>query len=135
MAMHDLDAMLAALDVEVRDGVWVFVTFPPEAEVPTAIREASMAEIHEAEGPTHVVPEAVAIAAGCPAEFRAAWLTLTVRSALEAVGLTAAFATALADAAIPCNVLAGFHHDHLLVPVDRVDDAVAVLRSLGGAET
>ena len=135
MAMHDLDEMLASLDVEVRDGVWVFVTFPPGAEIPAAIRAASAASIHEMEGPTHVVPEPVALAAGLSVEFRAAWLTLTVHSALEAVGLTAAFATALAEAAIPCNVLAGFHHDHLLVPVERVDEAVAVLRSLGGAGT
>jgi hypothetical protein len=27
-------------------------------------------------------------------------------------------------------VLAGFYHDHLLVPVDRVDDAFATLSSV-----
>jgi hypothetical protein len=58
-------------------------------------------------------------------------LTLTVWSSLEAVGLTAAFSRALADADIPCNVLAGYHHDHLLVPVDRADEAIAALRTLG----
>ena len=57
-----------------------------------------------------------------------AWLSLTVQSSLEAVGLTAAFSKVLGDAGIPCNVLAGYHHDHLLVPIDRVDDAIAVLR-------
>ena len=46
------------------------------------------------------------------------------------MGLTAAVATALAAEAIPCNVLAGYHHDHLLVPVDRVDAAVACLARL-----
>ena len=46
-----------------------------------------------------------------------------MHSALEAVGLTAAVATALAAAGIPANVLAGYSHDHLLVPEDRADDA------------
>ena len=62
--------------------------------------------------------------------FRAAWLTLTVHSALEAVGLTAAVATALAAAGIPANVLAGYFHDHVLVPEDRADDAIRALRAL-----
>ena len=64
-------------------------------------------------------------------EFVAAWLTLDVESALDSVGLTAAVATALAAQRIPCNVLAGFHHDHLLVPESRADEAMAILRSLG----
>jgi hypothetical protein len=33
---------------------------------------------------------------------------------------------------IPCNVLAGFHHDHLLVPVDKADHCIAVLSALRG---
>jgi hypothetical protein len=62
--------------------------------------------------------------------FPAAWLTLTVDSSLEAVGLTAAFSAALAEAGIPANLLAGLRHDHILVPADRADDAVAPLRAL-----
>jgi hypothetical protein len=38
--------------------------------------------------------------------------------------------TELAAEAIPCNVIAGFHHDHLLVPRARADDAVRVLEAL-----
>jgi hypothetical protein len=44
--------------------------------------------------------------------------------------LTAAVSRTLADAGIPCNMLAGFHHDHVLVPAARVDDAAACLRGL-----
>jgi hypothetical protein len=50
-----------------------------------------------------------------------------VQSSLDAVGLTAAVSAKLAAIGIPCNVLAGYHHDHVLVPVDRVDDAITVL--------
>ncbi len=35
--------------------------------------------------------------------------------------------TALAGAGISCDVLAGLHHDHLVVPEDRADDALEVL--------
>ena len=38
--------------------------------------------------------------------------------------------TALADAGISCNVLAGYHHDHLLVPADQTQRALGVLRHL-----
>ena len=50
-----------------------------------------------------------------------AWLTLSIQSSLEAVGLTAAVSARLAERDIACNVLAGYHHDHLLVPVARAD--------------
>ena len=57
-------------------------------------------------------------------------ITLMVYSALDGVGLTAAVATALAEAGIACNVVAGFHHDHLFVPWERRDDALAILSDL-----
>ena len=60
------------------------------------------------------------------------WITLEVHSSLEAVGLTAAVSTTLAQAGISCNMLAGYFHDHLLVPVDRLDDALSLLRRLAG---
>jgi hypothetical protein len=41
--------------------------------------------------------------------------------------LTAAFSATLGKAGIPCNVLAGFHHDHILVPVDLAQQAIDVL--------
>jgi hypothetical protein len=48
------------------------------------------------------------------------------------VGLTAAVSGVLADAGISCNILAGFHHDHLLVPEDDLDSALEVLVNLAG---
>ena len=123
----DLARMLATLDVVRRPGRFAFVT----GEWPTLGVVAS-ATVHEDEGTTYVVTVEQAAEVGAPVEFEAAWLTLTVHSALEAVGLTSAFSSALAQAGLPCNVLAGFHHDHLLVPADRADEAIRVLRSLAG---
>jgi uncharacterized protein len=59
-----------------------------------------------------------------------AWITLSVHSSLEAVGLTAAFSTALSEAQISCNVVAGYFHDHIFVPKKDVEKAMNVLRKL-----
>ncbi|MOA64315.1 hypothetical protein D3C78_1903210 [compost metagenome] len=53
-----------------------------------------------------------------------------MHSALSAVGLTAAFAGALAAAGISCNVVAGYYHDHLFVAQADAEQAMAVLRQL-----
>ena len=91
---------------------------------------AVAATIVEDEGTTSVLSVTDAERLGARPEFVAACLTVEVRSALDAVGLTAALATALAAENIACNVLAGYHHDHLLVPVEKADRAVAVLEAL-----
>jgi len=124
---RDLARLLAGLRVASRAGEFAFVARPA---ADPALASLALAMVAEDEGVTYVLPCEVADARGLPYDFRAAWLTLGVHSALDAVGLTAAFATALARRGIACNVLAGFHHDHLLVPADRRDDALAVLADL-----
>ncbi|MEL7199646.1 MAG: ACT domain-containing protein [Pseudomonadota bacterium] len=57
-------------------------------------------------------------------------ITLQVHSDLEGVGLTAAVATGLAAEGVACNVIAGFHHDHIFVPWERRDDAMAILQKI-----
>lgn len=124
--IRDLDELLAALHPVAREGEFVVVSVPVER----AAELAPEATLHEEEGVTVVLRREAADAAGLRYDFVAAWITLTVHSDLAAVGLTAAFATALADADISCNVLAGYHHDHLLVPADRREDALEVLAAL-----
>ena len=116
----DLGRLLATLRVErLADPVTV-VTL----QEPVPLGEGVLALLTEAEGTTAVVTIDAAERRGWSVGFRGAWLTLAVHSSLEAVGLTAAVSTALAEKGIACNVLAGFHHDHALVPLDRADDAV-----------
>jgi hypothetical protein len=122
---QELDQLLAALSVAQRPGAWCLlsgVAVPPEVVV--------QASVVEDEGTTVVVSVAEAERLGQRPDFVAAWLTLEVASALDAVGLTAAVARALADRGIACNVLAGFHHDHLLVPHDRAAEAVEAIEAL-----
>jgi hypothetical protein len=91
---------------------------------------AAEATVREDEGLTAVIARERADELGLAYDYVAAWITLRVDSTLEQVGLTALFSRALADAGISCNVLAGVHHDHLLVPADRADEALELLRGL-----
>lgn len=59
--------------------------------------------------------------------FVASWITLTVHSSLEAVGLTAAFSTALSSEGISCNVVAAFYHDHIFVDKKHAESAMRIL--------
>jgi uncharacterized protein len=122
----DLALLLASMRPDVREGEYVFVSLSGPPDVPC---EATIAE---AEGLTCVVRRRIADEKGWPYDFVAGWITLQVHSALEAVGLTAAVSTALTGAGISCNVIAGYFHDHLLVPIDRREDAVRTLRTLSG---
>ncbi len=120
----DLDLMLATLAVQRRAGVFAYIA----VEVPTpGLIAAAHAVVKEGRLTTIVLPVEAAERAGQATTVQFAWLTLTVQSSLDAVGLTAAVSSRLAAIGIPCNVLAGYHHDHILVPVDRVDDAIAAL--------
>ncbi|GAA6766072.1 ACT domain-containing protein [Flavobacterium sp. CGRL1] len=57
------------------------------------------------------------------------WITLSVHSSLEAVGLTAAFSKALSDHEISCNVVAAFYHDHIFVNKKDITQAMKILNS------
>jgi uncharacterized protein len=112
---------VSALDPVRRPGEFVFVV---------ADDIAGEAMVREEEGTTVVLAREHADELGLSYDFVAAWLTLRLHSSLDGVGLTALFSRGLADAGISCNVLAGVHHDHLLVPADRADEAIEVLRTL-----
>lgn len=59
-------------------------------------------------------------------------ISLKVHSSLSAVGLTAALSAVLAEAGISANVVAALRHDHVFVPWDRQDEAMACIKSLAG---
>jgi uncharacterized protein len=124
--LTDLDEMIASLDPVLRDGEYVFVSVSADE----ARQLDAEATIHEDEGVTVVMTRARADAARLDYDYVARWITLTVNSSLSAVGLTAAFATALGDQGISCNVLAAYHHDHILVGADDAERALATLKDL-----
>jgi predicted N-acetyltransferase YhbS len=122
----NLQTLLAGMRPVQREGEYVYVLWPHGRPLAGGIEAA----VREAEGLTVVLPRAEADSQGLAYDFVGAWITLEIHSALEAVGLTAAVSKALTDARISCNVLAGFHHDHLLVPVADAPRALEVLAEL-----
>ncbi|MBC7403152.1 MAG: ACT domain-containing protein [Microbacteriaceae bacterium] len=119
--------MLGSLESAVHGGVFVYAAVADELVASLSCE----ATVREPEGMTVVLRREDADVAGLACDFVASWASLTVNSALNAGGLTAAFATALDAAGISCNMLAGAHHDHILVPVPRTDIALRVRHELG----
>jgi hypothetical protein len=91
--------------------------------------------IREAEGVALVLDQDQADSLELPYTYIAAMIILRVHSSLDAVGLTADVARQLATGGISCNVVAGYFHDHLFVPIDKADLAVNLLRDLTRAST
>lgn len=127
-----LATLLRSMSPHLNDGDYVFCTLP-DNHIPQGCEV--IGSFREQEGLTLIVERQQAERAGLSFDYVAAWITLNVHSALEAVGLTAAFASALGKAGISCNVIAGYYHDHLFVGRADAEQAMEVLRQLAaGAE-
>jgi hypothetical protein len=133
LPIRDLGHLLAALSPRRHPGTWAWCTLAVDV-APDADAQP-IATMREEEGLSVVVADEKAAERGWPVAFRAAWITLSVHSDLQAVGLIAAVSDALARAGIACNVIAGTQHDHLFVPVERAGDAMRVLALLQAGGT
>lgn len=122
-----LDILLKHATPSINEGEFVFcsVTKPPQSLLVSAI-----ATIKEHEGYTLILPKKLAEEKGIDFSYVAAWITLKIHSDLAAIGLTAAFSSALAQHKISCNVIAGYYHDHIFVPHNDGEKAVAILSNL-----
>ena len=129
-AERDLTALLQNMKPELRPGTFVFCTLPANEIIPAALNP--LLTFREQEGTTLVVPREEAEAAGLRYAFVSRLITLTVHSSLDAIGFLAAITARLADAGISVNTVSAFHHDHLFVPADRADEAMAVLQDIPG---
>jgi len=87
----------------------------------------------EQEGYTIILKKELADKLKLNYAFISGWITLTVHSSLEAVGLTAAFSAALTEAGISCNVVAAFYHDHIFVAKEDTEKAMEVLNTMKGS--
>jgi hypothetical protein len=122
-----LATLLRSMSPHLNEGEYVFCTLR-DGQLPAGL--AIVGSFREQEGLTVILERSLAEQAGFSFDYVAAWITLNVHSALEAVGLTAAFATALGKAGISCNVIAGYYHDHLFVGQADAQRAMHVLRDL-----
>ncbi|AWM01728.1 ACT domain-containing protein [Bradyrhizobium amphicarpaeae] len=129
---RDLGVLLRHMRPELRPGIFVFCSIPAGDPIPANL--APLLTFHEQEGTTLVIPQEEAEAAGLRSAFVSRLITLTVHSALEAVGFLAAITPRLAEAGISVNAVSAFHHDHLFVPAGRADEAMALLREMSNAK-
>lgn len=125
----NLDILLKSAKPRHNAGDYVFC----QVENPgtTIIREAIML-FKEQEGTTVIIKKELADSLELKYTFVASWITLTIHSALEAVGLTAAFSKALAENGISCNVVAAFYHDHIFVDTSDTLKAMEILNRFSG---
>lgn len=123
----DLSILIANMEPVLNEGEYVFVSVSDLRSIP---KDNIISQIKEKEGITVILSKENADALGLKYDFIAAWITLHIHSSLDAVGLTAAFSTALAENGISCNVVAGYYHDHIFVDSQDGIGAMNTLRSL-----
>jgi hypothetical protein len=100
----------------------------PDGTVPRGVTPLCLFQEHE--GLTLVLPAEQARSAGLVPVMLTRRIILTVHSDLEAVGFMAEISAALARVNAPCNAIAAVFHDHIFIPEDRVEAALAALRQL-----
>lgn len=115
------------MNPRLNEGLYVFCSFPNPR---TDLQKDSIGTFKEQEGITYILPQTVADQHKLTYDFLASWISLEIHSALDAVGLTAAFSQALGEAKISCNVVAGYYHDHIFVGKNDTQKALKVLRKL-----
>jgi hypothetical protein len=123
----DIQTLLKTMTPELHSGEYVFCAVP---SVDGIKMNDVICFFREAEAITIIVSKETADALNLSYDYVAAWITLTVHSSLQAVGLTAAFSGALAKAGISCNVIAGYYHDHIFVAHGDADRAMGVLKAM-----
>ena len=126
-----LEEILESLEPIVLPDEYVYCTVPNDRLIDW-LKANPLALIHEAEGVTLILTAQSAKALSLQHIGLYRCISLTVHSSLEAVGLTAAVSAALAKHQIPANMLAGYFHDHILVPAETVNSALEIIRGLGG---
>src|SRR5664279_5787228 len=123
----DLNVILKTMKPFLHDGEYVFCQVPDQ--YPVSLHDI-ISYFKEGEGITIILSKTTADQFKLPYSFVSGWITLTVHSSLEAVGLTAAFSNALASAGISCNVVAAYFHDHIFVDIKDAQKAMDVLEAI-----
>jgi len=129
---RNLQAALASLTTTTDPTLYVFVTVPisHEGSIPSQVENVlkyARLVFYEHEGVTLVLSKALAQEYTLRYEYPCRMITLNVQTSLELIGFMATISKRLTEGGISCNVVAGFYHDHLFVPEERVRDAVMLL--------
>jgi hypothetical protein len=123
----DLNKLLKTIKPKHNIGDYVFCTIRDLSKINFS---DIISIFKEQDGVTIIIKKELADTLKLDYLFIASWITLTVHSSLEAVGLTAAFSKALSDEGISCNVVAAFYHDHIFVNKRDTEKAMNILNRL-----
>jgi len=124
----DLKQLLASMAPQLHSEEYVFCSLAGEYGDYAHLNPVTA--FREQEGLSLVLPKASAEVENITFDATFKMITLTVHSSLEAVGLTAAVAAKLTEHNISANVIAAFHHDHIMIPTDNADAAMKALHEL-----
>lgn len=124
--IKELETLLQSMSPELQAGEFVFCTVKNSFSEVVPLQP--IATFMEQEGLTVIVEKRLAEQANLEFDGVFKLITLTVHSSLDAVGLTAAVATKLAEYGISANVVAAFFHDHIFVQTDKAEQAMAALK-------
>ena len=124
----DLRVLIKSMDPQLSEERYVFHSM--SGTYSAIIPLNPWAIITESEGLSIIIEENTARLNGIPVLSIFKRITLNIHSSLEAVGLTATISTALAEAGISANVVAGFYHDHVFVQEHVANEALRILRGL-----
>lgn len=130
MSEKDLAKLCATLSPAMAEATYVYCSFP-DFTLPTGL--PAFCVVRELEGLTAIIERDEALRRGLAYTYDARLITLSVHSSLEAVGFIAVISRRLAGAGISCNVVAGYYHDHILVPVDRAEEAMTLLLEIAAS--
>ncbi len=131
MSDGSLAEVLRTLRPTLKEEKFVFVSVPVE-RTSESLSWIPLSTMLEPEGLSLVLEKQVAERHNLPYEGVFKLITLQVVTDLQLVGLTAVIAGELAREEIPANVIAGCYHDHILVPADRAERAISILRQIAG---
>jgi hypothetical protein len=127
----DLQKLLRNMQPELNPGEYVYCLAKSKEQ---AAMLDPICYFQEKEAVTVILPKDKADALKIHYDSVCAWITLSVHSSLEAVGLTSAVSKALTKEKISCNVVAAFYHDHIFVPINDAKLALYVLQKLTETE-
>ncbi|WP_264538538.1 ACT domain-containing protein [Flavobacterium sp. N1736] len=122
----DLQQLLKSMKPELNSGDYVFCKIEKQEQIDL---DHIVMFFKEKEAITLILKKEIADKLSLEYSVVMSWITLTVHSSLEAVGLTAAFSKALSQNGISCNVVAAFYHDHIFVNKKDAERALEILNS------
>jgi hypothetical protein len=133
----DLKEMLSSIEPRLTDGQFFMASIESsKIEAITDHMEYVLCIYRENEGMTLVFSEEVKKEIeGLTGESVAgpfSLITLDVFSDLMSIGFLARITDALAKEKISVNTFSAYHHDHLLVPYEKREEAMKVLKELQG---